>query len=209
MTSDPTNPLQHTGVLGRREHAVARHCRATEEQRLVERGWGRWLVRQGYARTDDELRRLNGSDHNQFVDTLAQRPVLMGEVPLGHAEDGGGCPRRSSWSASLDAARVWDYSLQRINTTDPDGPHSITNIGAQLVSYSDVRAAMRTIETFVGQRAVMMCLVPLLYALPLLALLALFGVLLCVGVYLYRAEQTKKERAREGVHKKSDGKSAV
>lgn len=44
-TSDRENPLHIGGVIAKREAATWQHCDQAVERKLVEQGWGGWLVR--------------------------------------------------------------------------------------------------------------------------------------------------------------------
>ena len=203
MTSDPSNPLQARGVVGRREAAVALHCPRDEERRLVEAGWGRWLVHKGYARDDAEAARLRDGG-NGFVEALAQQAVLMGDQPLGWAESQGACPRRSGWAAELDSAHTWAYSLLRVNRSE-GAPHSAANIGVAPAGWTDVEAAVHVLGMYAAQTV----LVPLIDGLPQL-LCGCVGC--CIGLgaclQLHRQRRRRQHHGRAW-HKKSDNGGAA
>ena len=95
---------------------------------LIEEGWGRWLVAQGY---EPAGARFEG---NAMVDSLPQARILMGAADEEADDEGGGaggggngrvaarCPLQSDWRDALAASGVWRYSRLRVNRSK-GAPH--------------------------------------------------------------------------------------
>ena len=107
VTMVTTDPGAHD-VFHEHVHSFSSYCNLTQELQLIERGWGRWLISQGYEAPSDP--RYHRS--NMMVDALPQQATLMGRRPPGWlgAALGSRCPRSSHWEASLGASGAWGCS---------------------------------------------------------------------------------------------------
>ena len=125
LTTDPAAHDVFSEYIG--QGVFSKYCNLTAEVALIEEGWGRWLVAQGY---EPAGARFEG---NAMVDSLPQARILMGaadEEADGEGGGGGGgngrvaarCPLQSDWRDALAASGVWRYSRLRVNRSK-GAPH--------------------------------------------------------------------------------------
>ena len=119
VTMVTTDPGAHD-VFAEHVHTFSRYCDLKQELELIEKGWGRWLISQGYEDPGDG----RFSRFNALVDSLPQQETLMGLRPVGWAGNalGARCPQRSVWHDLIDRSGVWRYSQLRVNRSE-GAPH--------------------------------------------------------------------------------------
>ena len=126
LTTDPAAHDVFSEYIG--QGVFSKYCNLTAEVALIEEGWGRWLVAQGY---EPAGARFEG---NAMVDSLPQARILMGAADEEADDEGGGAggggngrvaargPLQSDWRDALAASGVWRYSRLRVNRSK-GAPH--------------------------------------------------------------------------------------